>query len=121
MRRFLPVLALGLAACSAAGAAPPRPLAAEIVRAVLVVHLSDGTRCVALTPFTAGNGAFGNCPGLSWSVTADPRTNPLRRIVEEGFGLIGVAGALRPMALIEVTDAGGRVTGFVSPPPAARR
>ncbi|MFN6976948.1 MAG: hypothetical protein ACK4OP_02405 [Gemmobacter sp.] len=112
---LLPALAL-LAACGTVRAAP-EPLAAEIVRSVLVVHLTDGTRCVALTPFTTGTGRFANCPDLVWRVTADPKSNILRRIVEDGLGLLAADDLLRPFAVIEVTDPSGRVTAFASPPP----
>jgi hypothetical protein len=114
-RALLPAFAI-LAACSTAGAAP-QPLAAEIVRAVLVVHLTDGTRCVALAPFTEGEGRFGNCPDLTWRVTADPKSNIVRRIVEEGLGLLAARDLLHPFAVIAVTDASGQVTTFASPPP----
>lgn len=115
LRALLPAVAL-LAAGSTADAAP-RPLAAEIVRAVLVVHLTDGTRCVALTPFTEGEGRFGNCPDFTWRITADERSNFVRRIVEEGLGLLAARDRLHPFAVIAVTDAAGRVTSFASPPP----
>jgi hypothetical protein len=124
MIRLLAVLsALGLGACATpGGAGQARPVAAEIIRAALVVHLADGQRCVALAPFTEGAGGFGNCDGLTWKVTSDAQLNPLRRIVEQGLALISVeGGGLYPMALIEVTDARGRVTSFVSPPADARR
>lgn len=97
-------------------AAPAEPIAAEIVRAVLVVHRADGTRCVALTPFTTGTGAFGNCPDLGWRILPG-RPNILRRVVEEGLGLLAADAVLHPFAVIEVTDGAGRVTAFASPPP----
>lgn len=111
--RFLAALPL-LAACATAAPAP-QPVAAEILRAVLVVHLSDGTRCVALTPFTEGQGRFGNCPGLGWRIIADPASNPLRIVVERGLALMASNATIAPLALIEVSDAQGRVTRFDSP------
>jgi hypothetical protein len=121
MRRFLSAATAAaagaiLAGCTAA-ARPPEPVAAEIVRAVLVVHLSNGARCVALTPFTAREGRFGHCPDLSWRITAEERSNLLRRVVEEGLALLAADRYLAPFAVIEVTDAAGRVTVFASPPP----
>ncbi|MDR5652241.1 hypothetical protein [Ruixingdingia sedimenti] len=113
---FLPLTAL-LAACAGGAVARPQPIAAEVIRAVLVVHMSDGGRCVALNPVAEGAGRFGNCPDLSWRLTADPQVNPLRRVIEEGLGLLGARDVLQPMGLIEVADAAGRVTSFVSPPP----
>ena len=86
------------------------------MRAVLVVHLTDGTRCVALTPFTTGSGAFGNCPGLTWRIVPQA-PNLLRRVVEEGLALLAADSLLAPNVLIEVTDAAGRTTAFASPPP----
>lgn len=117
MRLSLPALALMplLGAC-AAPAPGPAPVAVEVIRAVLVAHLDDGRRCVALTPFDAGQGTFGNCPGLGWRVVADAAANPLRQVVEGGFALIGAPAALQPMVLVEVTAADGRVRGFVLPP-----
>ncbi|MDO9527156.1 MAG: hypothetical protein Q7J57_16720 [Gemmobacter sp.] len=114
------VTALSLAAC-AGPQVEVRPVAAEIIRAVLVVHMADGQRCVALAPFTQGTGDFGNCPDMTWQVTADPNANPLRRIVESGLALIASDDLLYPMALIEVTGRDGHVSRFVLPPSGPRR
>jgi hypothetical protein len=105
--------ALSLAALAACGspAPPPGPLAAEIVRAVLVVHRSDGALCVALTPLQSGGGTFRNCPGLAWQVTA-PRGDPaLARALDGGWALLPDAGA----PLVVVTGADGRRTAFGLP------
>jgi hypothetical protein len=115
MRSLTLAAALVLAACGAVRPAP-QPVAAEIVRAVLVVHLTDGTRCVALTPFTTQTGGFGNCPGLTWRILPE-RPNVLRRVIEEGMALLAADALLAPFAVIEVTDARGRTTLFASPPP----
>lgn len=104
MRRLAPLALALVAACGVARTAP-EPLAAEIVRAVLVVHLTDGTRCVALTPLVSGSGRFGNCPGLTWAVTADPKTEPLAKVVAEGWAILPGAGA----PLVTVTGPSGTV------------
>jgi hypothetical protein len=114
--RYLGLAAAALLAACATTRPAPQPVAAEVVRAVLVVHLTDGTRCVALTPFTTGTGTFGNCPGLSWRILPE-RPNILRRVVEEGLALIAADALLAPFAVIAVTDAAGRTTVFASPPP----
>ena len=104
-RRCLLPFTLLLAACGVARA-DPQPVAAEIIRAVLVVHLSDGTRCVALAPVDAGAGGFGNCAGLEWQLTADPGVNPLRRVIEQGYALFPQEDGA---GLVSVSGAAGRI------------
>jgi hypothetical protein len=109
--RFRPLLAtLPLAAAVACGARaePARPLAAEIVRAVLVVHLSDGARCVALTPMQSAGGGFGNCAGLSWRLAVPEQDPGLVRALAEGWALM--PGSAAP--LVAITGPGGAETGL---------
>jgi hypothetical protein len=113
MKRF--GMLMLLAGCAGFPGAPV-PQAARLSADVLTVTLSDATVCRA-DWVQAPSGTLENCAGLGYVVTVEPNPNPLRVIMQELVQAIGAQSAQPPMAEVVLTDASGRVSRFVSPPP----
>ena len=85
---------------------------------MLTVTMSDASTCRGPAPTQgAETGWSGTLTGCPWSypytVEIDPRTNPVRFVLEEIFG----DGVVAPVATVTITDATGRARTFQSPEP----
>jgi hypothetical protein len=115
MRRVLASLlsVATLAACATGHATPQRVM---LDADLLSVRMSDGSTCRGPAPATAApTGWSGTLEGCGspypYVVEIDPRTNPVRFILQEILGdrVIG------PLATVTITDASGRARVFQTP------
>lgn len=106
-----------LAGCVAAA---PRPLSVTLTDTEITVPMSDGSTCFGQAPEGSGTTWAGTLTGCAtpyrYSVEFEPGTNPVRFVLEEVFGAIGLEGALAPLATVTIVDADGVVRTFASPP-----
>ncbi|NKX43458.1 hypothetical protein [Roseicyclus persicicus] len=111
MRRALAVLAVPalLAACATGPATPER---VTLDRDLLTVSMSDGSTCLGPGGGDGWSGRLTGCPwDYAYTVAIDPRTNPLRFVLEEIFG----EALVQPVAEVTITDATGRARLFQTP------
>jgi hypothetical protein len=115
MRRA-PASLLILAALGACAIGPATPSRVTLDRSLLSVAMSDGSTCLGPAPAqgaeTGWSGRLAECRwGYAYAVEIDPRTNPVRFVLEEIFGdrIIG------PIATVTITDATGRTRVFQTP------
>jgi hypothetical protein len=102
-----------LAACAVGSAAPTQ---VTLDRDLLSVRMSDGSICEGAAPGEGAEGGWsGTLTGCPWAyayaIEIDPRTNPVRFVLEEVLGdrIIG------PLAAVTITDASGRARVFQTP------
>lgn len=103
----------------------PRPVAVSLDRQALDVRLADGRTCtgpvdavpLGRTVTVSGAGALQGCGAdLTYRVTGETGTNPVRLALEEVFTAIGLPDAIAPRAGVEIAAPDGRSWTFASPP-----
>lgn len=115
--RFLLVGLLFLSGCAATGMGPSAPQSARLSQEQLTLTLTDATVC-RVNWRAAPVGRFENCgAGFGYAVTEVSNPNILRQIWTGLTEALQADGAVPPMAEVVITDASGRDTVFVSPPP----
>jgi len=117
MRRVI-ATTLTLALLGACATGPATPTRVSLDRSLLTVTMSDATTCRGPAPAQgAETGWSGTLTGCAWAypytVEIDPRTNPIRFVLEEVFG----DSIIAPVATVTITDATGRDRVFQSPQP----
>jgi len=117
MRRVLAV-SLTLATLTACASGPATPLRVSLDRSLLEVTMSDASTCRGPAPAQGAEAGWsGTLMGCAWAypytVEIDPRTNPIRFVLEEVFG----DSIIAPVATVTITDASGRARVFESPEP----
>lgn len=117
MRRAI-ASSLTLAALAACATGPATPTDVSLDRSLLTVAMSDASTCRGPAPAqgaeTGWSGTLTGCPWpYAYTVEIDPRTNPLRFVLEEVFG----DSIIAPVATVTITDATGRARTFQSPEP----
>lgn len=108
------VSVVALSACAALP--PPRPESVEVSRSGIEVTLTDRSTCIGIAPDgqpDSWSGTLQGCPvPYAYAVEIDPRTNPVRYLLEEVIGL-----TVAPIATVTITDVDGRSRVFASPEP----
>lgn len=103
----------------------PRPVAVSLDRQDVKVRLADGRTCtgpveavpLARTVTVSGAGPLQRCGAdLTYRVTGETGTNPVRLALEQVFTAIGLPDAIAPRAEVEIAAPDGRSWIFASPP-----
>jgi len=112
---FLPLLVV--AACSLVQA--PRPAQVSLSETNLSVRMGNGEICEGPRPAGAEGGWSGRLQGCSaaydYNIAMEPGTNPLRMVLDEIRGAVGLQGTSVPVATVTISDSDGRAYVFATP------
>jgi hypothetical protein len=109
-----------LTALAACDTGPARPDRVDLDRSLLRVAMTDGSTCLGPAPGGGGveawSGRLQDCPWpYAYTVEIDPRSNPVRYVLEEVLGAVGADDLLSPIATVTITGPEGRQTVFATP------